>query len=135
MELHAQGTTLALHRDFTWTHKEQHSGIFLIANQGFVIILDYYCSLTLRCQRKSSHIKQKYFFFSPMTFSAPTTPPSLHLRLRKQKELTWFRRWKGVPSTGMSVRAVRLSAFCIVFTVWMDEQALISKLTVGKNSE
>lgn len=73
--------------------------------------------------------------FSPITFSAPSILPSLHLRLRKQKELTWFRRWKWVSSTGMSVRAVWFSAFCIIFTVWMDEQAFISKLAVGKNSE
>lgn len=38
-------------------------------------------------------------------------------------------------STGMSVRTVWLSALCIVFTVWMDEQTFISKLAVRKNSE
>lgn len=41
----------------------------------------------------------------------------------------------GGSSTGMSVRTVWLSALCIVFTVWMDEQAFISKLAVRKNSE
>lgn len=38
-------------------------------------------------------------------------------------------------STGVSVRTVWLSALRIVFTVWMDEQAFISKFAVRKNSE
>jgi len=38
-------------------------------------------------------------------------------------------------STGMSVGTVWLSALCVVFTVWVDEQAFISKLAVRKNSE
>lgn len=41
----------------------------------------------------------------------------------------------GASATGVSVRTVWLSALCIVFTVWMDEQAFISKLAVRKNSE
>lgn len=49
--------------------------------------------------------------------------------------LTWFRRWMGGSSTGVSVRTVWLSALRIVFTVWMDEQAFISKFAVRKNSE
>lgn len=53
----------------------------------------------------------------------------------KQDMLTWFRRWMGGSSTGMSVRTVWLSALRIVFTVWMDEQAFISKFAVRENSE
>lgn len=41
----------------------------------------------------------------------------------------------GGSSTGMSVRTVWLSALRIVFTVWMDEQAFISKFAVRKSSE
>lgn len=41
----------------------------------------------------------------------------------------------GSSSTGMSVRAIWLSALCIIFTVWMDEQAFVSKFAVRKNSE
>lgn len=41
----------------------------------------------------------------------------------------------GGSSTGVSVRTVWLSALCIIFTVWMDEQTFISKFAVRKNSE
>lgn len=41
----------------------------------------------------------------------------------------------GGSSTGVSVRTVWLSALCIIFTVWVDEQAFISKFAVRKNSE
>lgn len=41
----------------------------------------------------------------------------------------------GGSSTGMGVRTVWLSALCIVFTVWMDEQAFISKFAVRKSSD
>lgn len=71
-------------------------------------------------------------------FLFPKIPLSLqhfNLKPRKQDMLTWFRRWMGGSSTGVSVRAVWLSALRIVFTVWMDEQAFISKFAVRENSE
>lgn len=79
-------------------------------------------------------------FFSLMSVPASSTLFShQHVQQGSGKQdvvcLTWFGRREGVPSTGVSVRAVWLGALCIIFTIRMDEQAFISKLAVRKNSE
>lgn len=99
--------------------------------------MDYYTSSCIKsCKKIRSTQAKKNFHHCHFLF--PKIPLSLqhfHLKLRKQAVLTWFRRWMGGSSTGMSVRTVWLSALRIVFTVWMDEQAFISKFAVRKNSE
>lgn len=85
-------------------------------------------------------ISSKKIFFSLMSVPASSTLFSRqHVQQGSGKQevvcLTWFGRREGVPSTGVSVRAVWLRALCIVFTIRMDEQAFISKLAVRKNSE
>ena len=50
------------------------------------------------------------------------------------QSLTWFWRQSWSSSAHVSEGTVWFSTFCIIFTIWMNKQTLLSKFTIGKGS-
>ena len=48
------------------------------------------------------------------------------------QSLTWFWRQSWSSSAHVSEGTVWFSTFCIIFTIWMNKQTLLSKFTIGK---
>ena len=69
-----------------------------------------------------------YFFLIQFTV---TKLSPLHSNAEVQS-LTWFWRQSWGSSAHVSEGTVWFSTFCIVFTIWMNKQTLLSKFTIGK---
>ena len=50
------------------------------------------------------------------------------------QSLTWFWRQSWGYLVHVSEGTVWFSTFCIIFTIWMNKQTLLSKFTIGKGS-
>lgn len=91
--------------------------------------------MTVNGKSKTSQDILQAFGFTELEFWQDGGGSRCSLPHSFEQVFTWFRRRQWGPPAGMSVGAVWLGAFGIIFAVGMNEQALVSKLAIGKDSK